>query len=68
VGLHLRESDVGGVGGDDDADHGEFVLAVRAAVNAVGCGNAVRRWNVVANVAMFGAVVAGVPVGDAATR
>jgi hypothetical protein len=31
---HLRCLDVGGVGGDDDGDDGQFVAAVRASSNA----------------------------------
>ena len=33
---HLRCLDVGGVGGDDDGDDGQFVAAVRASCGAVG--------------------------------
>ncbi|HTH92293.1 hypothetical protein, partial [Mycobacterium sp.] len=39
---HLRCLDVGGVGGDDDGDDGEFLAAVWAS------GDAVSRWDCVA--------------------
>jgi hypothetical protein len=41
-GLYLRWVDVGGVGGDDDADDGQRCPAVRAAVRSGGVGDAVR--------------------------
>jgi hypothetical protein len=70
---------MGGGGGDDDGDDGQFVVTVRAALNAVSGWNSVGRWEVggygvrggVAGVG-YGvagagwAVVAGVPVSDAA--
>jgi hypothetical protein len=39
---HLRWSDVGGVGGDDDADDGQGLSAVSAAVLPARCGDVVR--------------------------
>jgi hypothetical protein len=62
---HLRGLDVGGVGGDDDGDDGQFVAAVRASSDAVGGPNSV--WYVVAGVNGVGDVVDDV-VGRALSR
>jgi hypothetical protein len=58
---------MGGAGGDDEADDGEIVVAVWAAVNVGGGRNGVPGLNVVRNVAVA-PVVAGVPVCDPAAR
>jgi hypothetical protein len=39
---HLRWSDDGGVGGDDDADDGEWLSTVWASVLSAGVGDVVR--------------------------
>jgi hypothetical protein len=41
-GRYLRWFDDGGVGGDDDADDGEWLSAVRAAVLSTWCRDVVR--------------------------